>query len=920
LLGERREAFAAKAAELAKDKRPKTEKLNSLAGHDAAAAFISLRVIDPAMGSGHFLVSLVDYLADQVLGALADAPGMVTWTNPAAPYRSPLADQLLELRQQLLARAQTAGWPVRDDQLDDRHLIRRIILKRVIYGVDLNPMAVELAKLSLWLHSFTVGAPLSFLDHHLRIGDSLFGEFVGPVQAELRDTYGFVMTDAVTQAANSAAGMAMVEALSDADISEVKESASGFAGVEEATSALRGFLDLYHAARWLPSLTLAGKLARDTLFGGGFGDPVAIANGATMKAPKDGAGYRRGNEVTTSSAIFKAAVAFLAAAKALTGEHRFLHWEASFPGVWEKWETSQPAGGFDAVIGNPPWDRMKLQEVEWFAARKPEIALAQRASDRKKLIAALRKSKDPLAAEFALAEAAAEGAARVARTGGEPLNKNGNGNHNGKPIVASRGAYPLMSGGDINIYSLFVERAQRLVRTDGIVGLVVPSGIAADLGAAPFFRSISTTGRLSTLLDFENRRTALKLDPFFPDVDSRFKFLTIIFGGSERRFPEARCAFFQQDAEAAEENAFALTPADFMAVNPNTGTAPVFRNQRDADITRGIYSRLPVLVDRRGPEPVAVWPVRYVTMFHMTNDSSKFLTADELEKLGAYRVKGGTWEKGEERFLPLYEGKMVQAYDHRAASVTVNLKNLNRPGQPEETSLKQHSDKNWLPTPQFLVDSKHIDWPDGLPSALGFRDITSPTNARTIIAAIVPKAAFGNKLPLLLPTKESSVTHYLRFIPLLAANLSSFICDFVCRQKMQSTSLNLYIFEQVAVAPAENFDRKFGAKSAAEIIREDVLHLTYVSHDMAGFAESQGYSGSPFAWDEEDRLRRRARLDALFFHLYGIAPEDIKYILSTFPIVIREETQKYGSFRSEKLILGYYNALAAGKPDADISG
>jgi hypothetical protein len=728
------------------------------------------------------------------------------------------------------------------------------------------------------------------------------------------------MTDAVTQAANSAAGMAMVEALSDADISEVKESASGFAGVEEATSALRGFLDLYHAARWLPSLTLAGKLARDTLFGGGFGDPVAIANGATMKAPKDGAGYRRGNEVTTSSAIFKAAGAFLAAAKALTGEHRFLHWEASFPGVWEKWETSQPAGGFDAVIGNPPWDRMKLQEVEWFAARKPEIALAQRASDRKKLIAALRKSKDPLAAEFALAEAAAEGAARVARTGGEPLNKNGNGNHNGKHIVASRGAYPLMSGGDINIYSLFVERAQRLVRTDGIVGLVVPSGIAADLGAAPFFRSISTTGRLSTLLDFENRRTALKLDSFFPDVDSRFKFLTIIFGGSERRFPEARCAFFQQDAEAAEENAFALTPADFMAVNPNTGTAPVFRNQRDADITRGIYSRLPVLVDRRGPEPVAVWPVRYVRMFDMTNDSSKFLTGDELEKLGAYRVKGGTWEKGEERFLPLMVGRSLYHFDHRAASVKENPKNLHNPFNSEATTLKQHQDPNYTPSPQFWVDRKHIEWPSDIPCAIGFRDITNPTNARTVISALVPVCAYANTLPLLLPDPKTSPDEYMECAVMFVATLATFVCDYIARQKMQGTHLNSYILEQLPVIPPQKFNRKFGAETAAEIIREDVLHLTYVSHDMAGFAESQGYSGSPFAWDEEDRLRRRARLDALFFHLYGIAPEDIKYILSTFPIVIREETQKYGSFRSEKLILGYYNALAAGKPDADISG
>jgi hypothetical protein len=895
LLEERKDAFKAKIGELAKAKTPKAERLKTLARVDAAAAFIELRIIDPAMGSGHFLVSLVDYLADQVLDALADAPGLVTWADDSAPYRSPLADQLLQLRQVLLARATAARWPVRDDQLDDRHLIRRIILKRVIYGVDLNPMAVELAKLSLWLHSFTVGAPLSFLDHHLRVGDSLFGEFVAPVQAELRESYGFVMTDAVTKAANAAAGMAMVEALSDADITEVKQSADGFAGVEDATAELRAFLNLYQAKRWYPGSTLAETLAIDTIFGGGFGDPIAIAAGASIKAPKDSAGFKKGKQVTTAAAIFKAANAFLAAGGTLSAERHFLHWEAAFPGVWDKWETTAPTGGFDAVIGNPPWDRMKLQEVEWFAARKPEIALLQRASDRKKAITKLRNSKDALAADYAAAEAAAEGAARVAR---------------------SSGAYPLLSGGDINIYSLFVERAARLVTPDGIVGLLVPSGIAADLGAAKFFRSISTTGRLAALLDFENGKR--KPEPFFPDVHRSFKFSAIIFGGAQRVFPQSFCAFFQQSGEAAEANAFPLTPADFAAVNPNTGTAPVFRTQRDADITRAIYARLPVLVNRSGAMPVFTWPVRYMTMFHMTNDSDKFLTAAELEKSGAYKVQGGTYEKGAEKYLPLYEGKMVQAYDHRAASIVVNPENVKRPAQPEETTPAQHADPSWLPTPQFLVSGGLLtDIPRSW--TLGIKHISAATNMRTMISAIIPKSGAGNSLPIL----ESEVdfeNEYERFITAILANLNCLAFDFVLRQKLHGNNLNWFVLEQLPVVPPQKYAQKFGAKTGEKIVQDDVLRLTYVSHDMAGFAVSQGYTGPPFAWDEEDRLRRRARLDALFFHLYGIGPEDIKYILSTFPIVIREEVEKYGSFRSEKLILGYYNALAAGHPDAAVAG
>lgn len=576
-------------------------------------------------------------------------------------------------------------------------------------------------------------------------------------------------------------------------------------------------------------------------------------------------------------------------------ERRFLHWEAAFPGVWEEWERPAPPGGFDAVIGNPPWDRMKMQEVEWFAARVPEIARATRAAERKRAVEALRKNSDPIAADYDRATWIAETAARVAREGG---------------------AYPLLSGGDINLYALFVERAARLVRREGIVGLLVPSGIAADLGAAPFFRGISTTGRLAALLDFENGQR--KPEPFFPDVHRSFKFAALVFGGAERKFPAAACAFFKQSAEAAEREAFALAPADFAAVNPNTGTAPVFRGERDAAITKAIYARLPVLVDRRRKPPRRVWPVRYATMFHMTNDSAKFRTAQELRQLGAYEVQGGRWEKGEAVWLPLIVGRTFHQFDHRAASVIENPANVQNPFNSQPTSPTEHADPSFSPRPQFWVSAADIPWPSGLEAAIAFRDIARPTDARTVIASAVPKAAFGNKAPLLLPDgdpRSYSVAQHL-----LLANLNAIALDYVARQKMQSATLNLYIVEQLPFVPGENFARRFGAKTAEEIIREDVLRLTYTAHDMAGFADDMGYAGQPFAWDEEDRMRRRARLDALFFHLYGLDREDADYVLGTFPIVAREETERFGRFRSRDLILAYMAALAAGNPDAPVVG
>lgn len=197
----------------------------------------------------------------------------------------------------------------------------------------------------------------------------------------------------------------------------------------------------------------------------------------------------------------------------------------------------------------------------------------------------------------------------------------------------------------------------------------MPSGVAADKGAATFFRSISNTGRLGALLDFENRRPDLGLPPFFPAVDSRFKFCALVHGGIQRHYDHADCAFFQQSAAAAERAAFAITPEEFTRTNPNTGTAPVFRTRQDAEIVLGIYQRLPVLVDRRPVVPQALYPVAYATQFHMTSDTKLFSSAEELEADGAYPVMGGAWERGNTRFLPLMVGRSIHLFDHRYGAV-----------------------------------------------------------------------------------------------------------------------------------------------------------------------------------------------------------------------------------------------------------
>ena len=308
--------------------------------------------------------------------------------------------------------------------------------------------------------------------------------------------------------------------------------------------------------------------------------------------------------------------------------------------MWSDWEAEELNGGFDAVIGNPPWDRMKLQQVEWFAARRPEIAMAPRAADRKRMIAEIDKKGDPLARDFRLASERAAAAARVARTSGD---------------------YPLLARGDLNLYSLFVERSMTLVKPNGMVGLLVPSGIASDKMAAPFFKSVATEGRLKSLYDFENRRTRYDLPPFFADVDSRFKFCAFVASPAPRDEP-ARCAFFLQNVSELEdpERCFPLSAEDFARVNPNTGTAPIFRSRRDAELTTAIYDRVPVLVDRSSGKEVKAWPVKYTRMFDMTNDSGLFRTRSELdEKEGAWPIGGNRFDSPSGHWVPLYVGRMI---------------------------------------------------------------------------------------------------------------------------------------------------------------------------------------------------------------------------------------------------------------------
>jgi very-short-patch-repair endonuclease len=269
----------------------------------------------------------------------------------------------------------------------------------------------------------------------------------------------------------------------------------------------------------------------------------------------------------------------------------------------------------DVILSNPPWERIKLQEEEFFASRNTAIARAPNAAARKRLIADLPKTNPALWHDYQRALHGAESASRFLRGSGQ---------------------YPLTGRRDINTYSVFAERVRNLLNIRGRAGIIVPTGIATDDTNKRFFADVVEKGQLASLFDFENRQR------LFPAVDSRMKFCLLTLTGSRTQTDATTFTFFATRTEHLRDprRVFTLTADDIARINPNTRTLPVFRTRQDADLTRAIYQRVPVLVNERtGENP---WDVRFMAMFHMSNDSHLFRTRAELEKQG-YRLVGNVF-------------------------------------------------------------------------------------------------------------------------------------------------------------------------------------------------------------------------------------------------------------------------------------
>ncbi len=820
---------------------------------DPEQALLDLTVVDPACGSGHFVVAA----ARRIASALATVRTGETEPTPAA------------------LRAATAD-----------------VIERCVYGVDLNDLAIEITKVALWLEAFDADRPFPFLDAHFRVGNALLGTTPELLRYNIPDTAFVAFGDddkdwtkklkarnkAERQADQGQLALSFGAETLNVETSQFTKAAhDADAGTVASVAALRARADAWRRLEADPDL-VAAKL-------------VADAWCAAFVQPKTGA-------TTSGQGITHATVRALAETpesvpdtlinqiNSLARQYRFFHWHLEFPGIFAVPDDGSAdagtgwTGGFSCVVGNPPWERVKIQDKEFFGnAGRPDIEGAATAAIRKKMIDNLVDIDPDLHRAYRAALRQSDGTAHL--------------------LLKSR-RYPFTGQGDVNTYSVFAETMRTVTNPAGAAGIITPTGLATDKTTAPFFADTLSSHRLYAFYDFENEAKV------FHDVHNQMHFALTVITGVARNVKRTRFAFYTRYISDLPGRRFELAAREVLALNPNTGTLPMFRSRKDADITLGIYSRHPVLIRDDDPDGNP-WGLSFARLFDMANDSGLFHTADGLADAD---FNGWSYTRGKKEYVPLYEAKMLSHFDHRFSTYKgATQAQLNKGTLPRLTD-EEHDDASLEPLARYWVDRSEVnsrlrdrwnsDW------LLGWRDITKAHQVRTFIPAVLPASAVGHVFPVAIP--EDPANAYL-----LQATWSSIVFDFIANQKLSGNHMTYAVLNQMAcMAPS------FFAKPARWRHREHletwlkpyVLELSYTSRRLAPYAEDLGDSGPPFHWDPERRALLRADLDAGFLHIYGLDRDEAEHVLDSFFVIRKYDERDFGEYRTKRLVLEAYDRMA----------
>ncbi len=792
-------------------------------------ALLSLKICDAACGSGHFLLAAARRLGKELAKIR---------TGEAEPGETP--------RKQAI----------------------RDVIQNCIYGVDLNPLAVDLCKVALWIEGFCSGKPLNFLDHRIKCGNSLVGaldleclqegipdEAFKPVTGDDKALATRRKKENKKQRETDLQGQLSIFNNLETERTQYAESFRELGEIPETTpQEVREKQKRYQESRKNQSWW------RDTsacnLWTAAFFMPLTEANLQLLPTTAVLSQLLNGN-ISTHKIID--------AANKLAEEKRFFHWCLEFPEVFEQ-------GGFDCLLGNPPWEKIKLEEKEFFAARNPEIANAKKKAERERLIKMLGKTKPELVQEFEDAKHDAEAQSKFSRESNR---------------------FPLTAVGDVNTYPMFADISRQLLNPYGRAGIIVPTGIATNETTKDFFGDLIQKQSLISLLGFTNWTL------MFPEVGHRFSFALLTLGGQATSSPEPLFAYhchYLSDLNQ-KERFFRLSAKNIELINPDSLTCPIFRSGQDAELTRKIYSKCSIFInDKTGDNP---WSASFMTMFHMSNDSHLFQN------------------KRSEKSLALYEAKMFFIYDHRYGCYTdemiygdqVNFKMIPTP------SIEQLQNPDFSVTPRHYVAESEINqrlagkWDKEW--LLCFRGITLSVNERTAIFTILPKVAVGNSAPIILPDVKNP-----KLISCLLANSNTLTFDFIARQKVGGNNMNFFIVKQLPVIPPEAY-----TPEDIEFISTRVLELVYTAWDMQPFALDMGYDGEPFIWNSNRRALLRAELDAYYAKLYGLTRDELRYILDpadvygedfpseTFRVLKNNEIKQFGEYRTQRLVLEAWDRM-----------
>lgn len=807
---------------------------------DPAKALLKLSVIDPACGSGHFLLAAARRIATR------------------------------------LARIRADGTPA---LADFRHALRDVA-RSCLHGVDRNPMAVELTKVALWIETVDPGLPLGFFDAQIRCGDALLGVF------DLK-----VLQDGIPDAAykpltGDDKDIASIYKRANAAAKQGQGGLDFGAGINKLPETKPLALD-FSGFRDLPEDTveqIGAKAARfEELREGRTFVRAAIACDlyvASFLLPKTGNAPTGPFERTipTTEELWlalnqgKIRPSMMEAPKAACRARAF-HWPLEFPDVMQR-------GGFDVVLGNPPWDQIEADPESFFASSVPEISESKNKAAKDRIIAGLETSAFDLFAAF-----------RKHQSEIWALQN----------FIHGSDRFPTSSFGRLNLAPLFVELSSLLVRPKGQVGLIVPSGVVSDEFSKPLFNYLIDSGKLASFYSFENEE---KLFPGIANV-VRFALLTLRHARNE---VGAQFAFYLRHPAQIEDQTrvFTMSATDLEIINPSSRTCPVFRSQEDKRLTKKIAGAFPILAKQNTEDG---WCATYQLMFMMNEASKDFveLTPSSGPVISNY----GT-------FLPLYEGKFISHFDHRFGSYgRVGIdKGKGGRGLPY-TPLECYKDPNFGVTPRYWIDRKLVE--DRLSTRwrrnwlITWRDVTSAKLERTIVATIIPRYGVGHTSPVFF-VDDSKAT----YSGCLLANLNSLALDYVARQKVAGTHLTFGYMDQLPLVHVGFYQAEM-----VSWVNKRVVQLVFTSNDVQDFARDLGHDGLPFAWDEDRRAHLRADLDAFYARAYGLTRDELRYILDpadvkgadypseTFRVLKEKEIRQHGEYRTRRLVLAAWDRMEA---------